>query len=187
MNRLRNFGFLLKDVSRLSSKNFERHAGEVKLGLTLEQCKVLINLQRNQGITQVRLAYLTETDPMTLVRILDRMEQDGWLERRPDPGDRRVWRLHLKPAALPIMKQIWAIADEARGESLDGLDAVDIDRLMDLLERIHGNLSALVPSALEPERRQGRELPAPETAAIQTDKTAPAAARPRVKTRKAAP
>jgi len=70
MDRLRNFGFLLKDVSRLSGLNFEREASS--LNLTLAQSKVLIYLQRNEGISQVRLAELTDTDPMTLVRNLDR-------------------------------------------------------------------------------------------------------------------
>jgi DNA-binding MarR family transcriptional regulator len=163
VDRRRSFGFLLKDVSRLSAKNFERHANEVALGLTLEQCKVLVHLDRNQGISQVRLASLTETDPMTLVRILDRMEADGWLERRRDPGDRRVWRLHMKSDAQPVLKKIWAIADHARNESLAGLEASDINQLMDLLERIHGNLAALIPGAVEPERlikdKSPREIP----------------------------
>jgi MarR family transcriptional regulator for hemolysin len=149
MNKLRNLGFLLKDVSRLSSRNFERHASEVKLGLTLEQCKVLVCLQRNQGINQKRLADVTDTDQMTLVRILDRMEQDGWIERRPDPQDRRAWRLHLKPAAAPILKRIWAISDRARGELLAGLDAAERETLISLLERIHANLLALVPGAID--------------------------------------
>ena len=149
MNRIRSFGFLLKDVSRLSARNFERHAAELKLGLTLDQCKVLVGLQRNQGINQKRLAELTDTDQMTLVRILDRMEQDGWIERRPDPQDRRAWRLHLKPAAAPVLKRIWAIADRARGESLAGLDAAERETLVSLLERIHANLLALVPGAVD--------------------------------------
>lgn len=158
----RNFGFLLKDVSRLSSKNFERHADAVKLGLTLEQCKVLANLQRNQGISQVRLACLTETDPMTLVRVLDRMEQDGWLERRPDPIDRRKWRLYLKPAAQLIMQQVWTIADRARSESLSGLDTVEVDQLTNMLERVHRNLSALLPGMVEPARSQNPNEPSTE-------------------------
>jgi MarR family transcriptional regulator for hemolysin len=149
MNRLRNLGFLLKDVSRLSSRNFERHAAEVKLGLTLEQCKVLVFLQRNQGINQKRLADFTDTDQMTLVRILDRLEQDGWIERCPDPQDRRAWRLHLKPAAAPVLKQIWILADRARGELLAGLDAAERETLISLLERIHANLLALVPGAFD--------------------------------------
>lgn len=149
MDPLRTFGFLLKDVSRLSSRNFERRASEVKLGLTLEQCKVLIGVQRNEGINQKRLSYLTDTDPMTLVRILDRMEKDGWIERSPDPQDRRAWLLRLTPAAEPVLKRIWAIADRARAESLAGLNAADRDLLIQLLERIRANLVALVPGATE--------------------------------------
>jgi MarR family len=81
MDRLRYFGFLLKDISRLHSKNFERHSVTLTLTLTLAQCKVLPHLQRNEGVSQVRLAELADTDPMTLVRFLDRMERDGWVER----------------------------------------------------------------------------------------------------------
>lgn len=152
MDRLRNFGFLIKDVSRLSSKNFERHANELKLGLTLPQCKVLAYLKRNQGISQTRLADLTDTDPMTLVRILDRLQQEGWLERRPDPADRRAHQLFLRPEATPVLDQIWIIADRARAESLGGLDENDRSLLISLLERIHGNLATLVPGAVDPDR-----------------------------------
>jgi MarR family transcriptional regulator, transcriptional regulator for hemolysin len=149
---MRTFGFLLKDVSRLSSKNFERHMAAAALGLTLEQCKVLIYLQSNQGINQKRLAYLTDTDQMTLVRILDRMEQDGWIERQPDPQDRRARRLRLKPAATTVLKQVWIIADRSRAEALAGLDEADREHLLALMGRIHGNLAALVPGAVEPDR-----------------------------------
>src|SRR5277367_5189535 len=92
-DRLRNFGFLVRDVSRLYVKNFERHARELEL--TLQQCKVLAHLSRNEGISQARLAELTETDPMTLVRTLDRMQRDGWIERRADANDRRAHCLYL--------------------------------------------------------------------------------------------
>lgn len=164
MDPLRNLSFLIKDVSRLAAKNFERHASAVNLELTLPQCKVLIYLQRNQGISQVRLAGLTETDPMTLVRILDRMEGDGWLERKPDPADRRARRLHLKPAAFPVVKQIWAIADRARAEAFAGVRPADRERLLDLLQQIHGNLAALVPGAVEPARLDACAESTPEDA-----------------------
>jgi MarR family transcriptional regulator, transcriptional regulator for hemolysin len=150
MDPLRIFGFLLKDVSRLSSRNFERHA--VDLGLTLPQCKVLVYLSRNEGINQIRLAYLTDTDPMTLVRILDRMEQDGWVERRQGAEDRRERRLYATARAAPVVERIWAIADRSRAEALAGLSAAERAQLVGLLERIHGNLAALVPGAVEPER-----------------------------------
>lgn len=142
---LRTFGFLLKDVSRLSGLNFQREA--TSLNLTMAQCKVLTYLHTNQGITQVRLAYLTDTDPMTLVRILDRMEADGWIERRQDPADRRARQLYMKDAAYPVVDEIWRIADRARAAALAGLNTEERNTLMALLGRIHDNLTNLVPNA----------------------------------------
>src|SRR5579863_9089544 len=142
-DRLRNFGFLVKDVYRLYAKHFERHAGEI--GLTLSQCKVLGHLSRNEGISQARLAELTDTDPMTLVRTLDRMQQDQWIERRPDPEDRRAHRLYLREAARPIMTRMWKLADQARQEALSALSIGEREQLMDLLERVHGSLLQLEP------------------------------------------
>jgi DNA-binding MarR family transcriptional regulator len=147
MDSLRNFGFLLKDVSRLSALNFEREATSSGLDLTMAQCKVLIYLHRNQGISQVRLAYLTDTDPMTLVRILDRMESDGWIERRQDPADRRARQLYMRKEAEPVVHEIWRIADRARAASLAGLDDAERDVLVGLLARIHQNLTNLLPNA----------------------------------------
>jgi len=147
MSLVNNFGFLLKDLARMSSKNFERRAVAEELGLTLEQCRVLVYLEENQGITQAGLASLTETDPMTLVRILDHMEKFAWIERRLDPTDRRVRRLHLLPAATPVLKRIWVIADESRSDALAGLDAAQIETLQQLLNTAQRNLAALVPTA----------------------------------------
>ena len=147
MDSLRNFGFLLKDVSRLFSLNFERHAVDLKL--TLAQCRVLCYLQRNEGISQVRLAALTDTDPMTLVRILDRMEGDGLIERRPDPGDRRARRLFLRASAILVLKEIWRLSDRARAESLSGLSVADRKQLVSLMQHIHSNLDALIPGAAD--------------------------------------
>jgi DNA-binding MarR family transcriptional regulator len=150
MDPIRNIGFLFKDVSRLWVRFFEQRA--TQLGMTLTQAKVLVYLARNEGSTQARLAELTDTDPMTLVRVIDRMEKDGWLERRPDPTDRRAYRLHLKRAADPVLAEIHRIGDKARGEALAGLSQEDRARLLELLERIHANLVELVPSSSEPAR-----------------------------------
>ena len=140
-DRLRNFGFLVRDVSRLSAKHFQRNARELEL--SLPQCKVLGHLSRNEGISQARLAELTETDPMTLVRTLDRMQQDGWIERRPDPADRRAHRLFLREAAKPVLQRIWKIADQARNEVLAELSSAEREQLIELLERVHRTLSSL--------------------------------------------
>jgi DNA-binding MarR family transcriptional regulator len=140
---LRNFGFLIKDVSRLHSKNFERHTAE--LGLTLAQCKVLAYLERNEGISQIRLAELSDTDAMTLVRILDRMERDGWIERRAHPSDRRARQLFLRQGARPVITRMQRLGDLARTAALAGLSAGEREQLMNLLERVHGNLLSLMP------------------------------------------
>ena len=157
MDRLRNFGFLLKDVSRLSGLNFEREASS--LNLTLAQCKVLIYLQRNEGISQVRLAELTDTDPMTVVRNLDRLERDGLIERRQDPADRRARRLFTTAAAAAMLDEIWRIADRARAASLAGLSAAERAQLVGLLERVHANLTALLPGS----EADAPPCPPPET------------------------
>ncbi|MDB5988132.1 MAG: Transcriptional regulator, MarR family [Nevskia sp.] len=174
MNRLRNFGFLLKDVSRLSGLNFEREA--VGLNLTLAQCKVLIYLQRNEGISQVRLAERTDTDPMTLVRTLDRMERDGLIERRQDPADRRARRLFMTTAAEPVVAEIWRIAARARAASLAGLSPAERVQLVSLLERVHDNLTTLVPGAeadapLCPPPEQAEEESPPSIAELPARRT----------------
>lgn len=143
MDPLRNFGFLLRDVTRLYSLNFERHA--VRLNLTLAQCKVLAYLQRNEGISQVRLATFTDTDPMTLVRILNCLEGSGLVERRPDPADRRAYGLFLQAAAIPVLRKIWRVADRARAETLSGLSIADRAQLVMLMQRIQSNVDALIP------------------------------------------
>jgi MarR family transcriptional regulator for hemolysin len=142
-DRLRNFGFLVKDVYKLYAKHFERYASEIDL--TLAQCKVLGHLARNEGISQARLAELTDTDPMTLVRTLDRMQQDEWIDRRPDPADRRAHRLYLCEAAKPIMNRMWRIADQARQDALSALSLAEREQLVGLLERVHAVLLQLEP------------------------------------------
>jgi MarR family transcriptional regulator for hemolysin len=142
--KIRNFGFLLKAVSRLCVKRFAIYAGE--LDLSLPQCKVLANLARNEGISQARLAELTETDPMTLVRTLDRMEQDGWIERRSDPIDRRAHCLFLRDAAKPIIERIWKIAEQTCGEALAVLEPSEREHLIELLERVHAAMLAIEPN-----------------------------------------
>lgn len=143
---LRNFGFLLNDLSRLYASNFERHAAP--LGLTLAQCKLLAYLQRNEGISQSRLALLTDTDAMTLSRLVDRMAADGLVERRPDPTDRRARRLFLCERALPVLGEIWRLSDLARGEAMSGLSLPERNLLMQLMQRLHASLDALNPGAI---------------------------------------
>jgi len=140
-DRLRDFSFLLRDISRLYSDYFERRVQE--LDLTLAQCKVMGYLSRNQGVSQAQLAELTGTDPMTLVRTLDRMQRDGWVERLVDPTDRRAHRLQLTEAAKPILSRMWKLADQVRGELLSVLKPKEREQLLKLLERLQNHLMEL--------------------------------------------
>ena len=167
MDPLQRFGFLLRDVARLSSKNFERRAIAEQLGLTLEQCRVLVYLEKNQGISQARLAYLIETGPMTLVRILDLIEKKGWVERRRDPNDRRIWRLYLCADAKPILQRIATIAKASRQDALAAFDAAQSEQLLQLLDKVYDNLAALVPNASGEGRQTDVEAAA---AAAKSDK-----------------
>lgn len=140
MDRSRNFGFLIKNLERLYTRRFEALAQQ--RSLTLPQCKALYFLARNQGISQKRLAELAEIEPMTLVRILDRMEADGWIERRPDPVDRRARSLCITAGAAPVLEQMEKLSAQMRSEALHGLSADERVQLMKLLERVHANISA---------------------------------------------
>jgi DNA-binding MarR family transcriptional regulator len=139
----RSFGFLVHDVARLFGRRFNQRA-LLFLGLTRAQCKVLGYLARNEGINQAGLADLLEIKPMTLVRQIDRMEEDGWIERQPQPGDRRARRLVLTDKARPILARILDLSNEIRGESFAGLSKDEGKQLIELLRRVHGNLSERV-------------------------------------------
>ncbi len=141
MDRFKNVGYLMKDVSRRYVARFERHAEEVSL--TLNQCKTLLYLSRNEGASQVRLCDLTEIEPMMMVRILDRMEADKLLERRPDPEDRRARRLYLTRKAALLLDEIDRISELTRSEIFAGVSKADRDAFLKVLEHIHANACAL--------------------------------------------
>jgi DNA-binding MarR family transcriptional regulator len=154
---LRGLGFLVRDVSRLMSRNFERHAAE--LGLTLAECRALCYVQRHEGASQARLAECSDTDPMTLRRLLLRMQAEGYIERRPDPNDGRAHNLHLRPKAHAMLGRIWRLADRSRVEALDGFDASQRAALMTLLSRVRDNLDGVVSGTAGQAVDAGRRAP----------------------------
>lgn len=135
-----NVGFLLHDVSRLMRASFDQRAQA--LGLTRAQWRVLVHLGPRQGINQSALADILELDAVTMGRHVDRLQRDGWLQRRADPDDRRAWRLYLTEASRPTLERMDAIATEMQAAALEGLASVDRDRLTEVLLRIKANLSA---------------------------------------------
>ncbi len=141
VRRQRTFGFMLRDVSQRYVRRFEQHARA--LSLTLPQCRTLVILESNQGFSQSRLARLVNAEPMAMVRILDRMENDGLLERRADPADRRACRLHLTRKARPLLREIWRLAELTRDELFQGVAQRDRKLFMRVLEKLHENTETL--------------------------------------------
>ncbi len=144
----RNFGFLLHDVARLLRKRFEQRARH--LGLTRAQWQVLAHLAHNEGIQQGALADLLEVEPITLARILDRLQAAGLIERRHHASDRRVWLLHLRPAAAPLLERMRRLGERTRQEATAGLAEADRDRLIDILGAMKANLLAACERPVEP-------------------------------------
>ncbi|MDR3448242.1 MAG: MarR family transcriptional regulator, partial [Alphaproteobacteria bacterium] len=95
---------LLHDVARMQRTRFDQWARNY--GMTRAQGIILTRLERQPGLSQNEMAALCEVEPITVGRLVDRLEARGFLERRPDPSDRRIRRLHLLPAAAPILAAI---------------------------------------------------------------------------------
>ena len=133
-------GFLLHDVARLLRKRFEQSARKSGLGLTRSQWQVLAHLAKNEGIQQGALADLLEIEPITLVRILDKLQDLGLVERRPHATDRRIWLLYLKPSAGPVLEAMRSVGDVTRAEALAGVPAKNRECLMQALSTMRENL-----------------------------------------------
>jgi MarR family transcriptional regulator, transcriptional regulator for hemolysin len=151
----RSFGYLIHDVTRLFERRFNERALRF-LGLTRSQCRILGYLARHEGIHQAGLADLLEIKPMTLVRQIDRIEEDGWIERRPDPGDRRARRLVLTEKARPLLARILDLSAEVRREAFADLSEDEGRHLLELLRRVHGSLAASPPPGAVPPPERDR-------------------------------
>lgn len=136
-----SLGFLLGDVSRLMRRRFDERARSV--GATRAQWKTLTMLSRHEGINQGALADLLEIEPITLTRMIDRLEDSGLVERRRDPSDRRAWQLYLTERSKPLLADLRIVADEMLEQTLAGIDHADRERLGDILNAIRANLIAL--------------------------------------------
>jgi DNA-binding MarR family transcriptional regulator len=132
------FGFLLHDVARLLRKNFNRRVQSI--GLTQEQCRVILQLSRHEGIQQVQLAELLEIKPITLARLLDKLQESGLIERRQNPEDRRAFCLYLTRKAHPVLKKILAIGAATRADANKDISATELERLNTILSCFKANL-----------------------------------------------
>lgn len=144
----RDLLFLLNDVGRLLRTEADcRARGH---GMTRAQWGILLWLDREPGLSQKELADLLEVEPITVARLVDRLEARGMVERRADPSDRRVWRLHLRPEAGPVLASIAGHRADILHTLTSDLDPADREALVSSL--LH------MKSALTAERRAAKEV-----------------------------
>jgi DNA-binding MarR family transcriptional regulator len=130
-NHQRDPIFLLHDVARIMRTRFDQWARAY--GLTRAQGVILVRLERQPGISQNEMAAICEVEPITVGRLVDRLEARGLIERRADPSDRRVRRLHLLPAAKPVLGDIQAYKAELTHVLTGELPPGALDGMVDVL------------------------------------------------------
>jgi MarR family transcriptional regulator for hemolysin len=112
--------------------------------MTRAKWAVLARLDRFEGLKQAELAEMLDLQPISLTRLLDGLADNGLIERRPDPDDRRAKRLFLTPAARPLLAQLTELGEDLMETALDGLAPTDVAALLASLGAIKGNLRQAV-------------------------------------------
>lgn len=126
------------DLSRLARRSFDARARQI--GVTRQQWQVLVTLRRHEGVNQGGLADLLDVEPISVCRMVDRLQEADLVERRPDPADRRSWRLFLTAKAEVLLAQLRPLADEMEAQALDGINPAQRADLCLLLDAIRQNL-----------------------------------------------
>jgi DNA-binding MarR family transcriptional regulator len=110
----------LHDVARLMRTRFDRYARTY--GMTRAQGLILLHLRDQPGLSQNELAIICDVEPITVARLIDRLEANGYVKRCADPNDRRIHRLHLLPAAEPVLTEIVRYRERVLNELAEGVD-----------------------------------------------------------------
>ncbi len=134
-----SIGYLMADVLRLVRSEY-KHS---KYGsqLTLAQAKALLKISHHQGVKQVELAEYLDIQPMTLVRLIDQLVQEGLIERRPDPNDRRAHLIYLLPAAQAKLVEVQRFGEQIWQQGLKGFTPQQTEAFLQALQTIRSNLS----------------------------------------------
>lgn len=131
--------FAFPDIARQLRRLFDERAKG--LNVTRPQWRALIQLARHEGCNQGTLADLLEVEPITLCRMVDRLEEGGLLERRSDPQDRRAWRLYLLPKARPLLMELHRIGEDLFEDAMQGISIQEQEKLLAMLDQIRENLA----------------------------------------------
>lgn len=134
----REIAFNIMDVARMLRTYGDQRARQ--FGISRAQWAVLVRLDRSEGFKQSELAEILDLQPISLTRLLDRLAENGLIERRADPNDRRANRLYLLPAARPLLEQLSKLGADMMETVLDGIDNKANERLLRDLRAIKDNL-----------------------------------------------
>lgn len=130
-----NLGIMLAETARAWRNLLDKRLRP--LGLSQAKWMVLLFLARNgDGLTQKQLSECLGVEGPSLVGTLDRMEADGWVERRVSESDRRAKTVHRTDKAMELTREIKQVASRLRGELLKDIPAAEIEQTMSLLTRI---------------------------------------------------
>ena len=140
ISKNREILFMISDVGRLLRTYADQKARH--LGMTRAQWVILARVNATPGLSQNELASILEVEPISVGRLIDRLQGRGLVERRPDPTDRRIWRLHLLPSAEPVLEEISKARDILGDQLLDGVDPAVRTQMVDALLRMKNNLTA---------------------------------------------
>ena len=138
----REFAFTIMDVARLMKTYADQRARH--LGISRAQWGVLMRIDRHEGLKQSELADICDLQPITLTRLLDRLADNGLIERRADPNDRRANRLYLKPAAKPLLDRLSDLGADMMETVLHGVSPTSIERMLKELSAVKGNLRSAI-------------------------------------------
>src|SRR6201999_1076080 len=134
----REFAFMLNDVARML-KTYADYKGS-QFGITRAQWAVLVRLDRFEGLKQSELAEMMDLQPISLTRLVDRLCDNGLIERRSDPNDRRAKRLFLTAAARPLLEQLGELGEEMMAAALAGVPGEAVTKIIAQLATVKENL-----------------------------------------------
>jgi DNA-binding MarR family transcriptional regulator len=135
--------FEIAETAHALRRAFDRRAST--LGVTRAQWKVLFRVSRTPRLRQVELADILDVEPITLCRIVDRLEEAGLIQRVRDPADRRAWRLEVTQKAEPLIAKLRALAEEMTTQAFAGLEPRQLESMRAQLAKIRDNISAAAP------------------------------------------
>jgi MarR family transcriptional regulator for hemolysin len=150
----REFAFTLMDVARLLRTYADQRGRQ--FGISRAQWVVLMRAGRFPGLRQSELAELLDLQPITLTRLVDRLADNGLIERKPDPKDRRANRLYVTPAGKPLLDKLNVLGADMMETVLDGIDPKTVERMLHDLEAVRTNLrGAIARNTTQPQTATG--------------------------------